>query len=188
MTAKPQTSGRKSKSQFIHAALDILATRGSVKALTIDNLCQRLEISKGSFYWHFKGRNELIKATIEFWSEEFQKNVHQCIREGARNEPRTVFKELVQFWLDSNFARIDQAMRRWGRQEVAVARAVQQADIQLLTFVSQLFEDMGFSAADAQRRARLAIAVGVAEPQLSHLPHPHSKAEAADWVSSLLLS
>lgn len=188
MAVEAKPSGRKSKSQFIHAALDILATRGSVKALTIDNLCQRLEISKGSFYWHFKGRSELIKATIEFWSDEFQKNVHQCIRDGARNEPRTVFKELVQFWLNSNFARIDQVMRSWGRQEVAVARAVQQADLQLLGFVSQLFEDMGYDKLEAQQRARLAIAVGVAEPQLSHLPHPHSQAHAADWVSSLILS
>ncbi|WP_372864503.1 TetR/AcrR family transcriptional regulator [Spongiibacter sp.] len=188
MAADTPQKPRKSKLQFIHAALDILATTGSVKALTIDRLCRQLGISKGSFYWHFKGRAELIEAVVDFWADEFQQSIHQNIRQASDNEPSRTFEELVSFWLSSNFAQLDQVMRNWARQEAAVAKAVQQADLLLMDFVSQQIVAMGHQQTEAQYRARLLIAVGIAEPQISHLPHPGSLHETVNWVAKKVLS
>jgi len=183
---QPQKS-RKSKTQFIHAALEILANEGNVKALTIDSLCQQLGVSKGSFYWHFKGRAQLIEALVAFWADEFQQSIHQRIRQSAHDKPERAFEELISFWLSSNFSRLDQVMRNWAREEDAVAAAVHHADQLLMNFVAQLFVAMGHDETDAHHRARLLIAVGIAEPQIQHLPHAGSADEAARWVAAKLL-
>jgi AcrR family transcriptional regulator len=37
---------------WVQAGFAILAEEG-IKALKIDRLCRRLDVTKGSFYWHF---------------------------------------------------------------------------------------------------------------------------------------
>jgi hypothetical protein len=50
----PQTAA-----DWAEAALQLIAEAG-LGALTVDALAARLGVTKGSFYWHFKGRSELL--------------------------------------------------------------------------------------------------------------------------------
>jgi AcrR family transcriptional regulator len=38
-----------------------------VEALAVEPLAARLAVTKGSFYWHFKDRNALLRAALERW-------------------------------------------------------------------------------------------------------------------------
>ena len=51
------------------AALQLIAERG-VTRLTISALATRLGVTKGSFYWHFKGRDELFTAALDRWEKQ----------------------------------------------------------------------------------------------------------------------
>lgn len=51
---------------WAEAALQVIADRG-LAALTVDALAARLGVSKGSFYWHFRRRSELVSAALERW-------------------------------------------------------------------------------------------------------------------------
>lgn len=51
---------------WAEAALQAIAD-GGLAALTVDALATRLGVSKGSFYWHFQGRSELVAAALERW-------------------------------------------------------------------------------------------------------------------------
>ena len=55
-----------SRDDWTAAALDALAEVG-LSAVAIDPLARRLGATKGSFYWHFSSRDELIAATLELW-------------------------------------------------------------------------------------------------------------------------
>ena len=57
-----------SREDWIIKSLDILSEKGVVR-LNIDQLVEWIGVSKGSFYWHFKNRNEFIKSVFEYWSE-----------------------------------------------------------------------------------------------------------------------
>lgn len=48
------------------AALQMLAERG-VEGLAIEPLARRLGVTKGSFYWHFSDRMELLKSALATW-------------------------------------------------------------------------------------------------------------------------
>jgi AcrR family transcriptional regulator len=53
---------------WAEAALHLIAERG-LSGLTIDSLAHRLGATKGSFYWHFKGRAELLAAALQRWEQ-----------------------------------------------------------------------------------------------------------------------
>src|SRR5436190_89599 len=49
----PRDSGRRlTADDWVQAGFAVLAESGP-NALRIDRLCERLEVTKGSFYWHF---------------------------------------------------------------------------------------------------------------------------------------
>ena len=53
---------------WIEGALQLIAESG-LGALTIAALATRLGVTKGSFYWHFKTRSELIEKTLDRWEK-----------------------------------------------------------------------------------------------------------------------
>lgn len=50
------------------AALQLIAEAG-VAGLTVSALATRLSVTKGSFYWHFNSRDELLAAALKQWEE-----------------------------------------------------------------------------------------------------------------------
>jgi len=55
-------------SDWAEAALQLIAEAG-LGALTVSTLASRLGVTKGSFYWHFKGRPELLSAALARWEQ-----------------------------------------------------------------------------------------------------------------------
>ncbi len=51
---------------WAEAALQLIAEAG-LRALTVEALATRLGVTKGSFYWHFKGRSELLADALGRW-------------------------------------------------------------------------------------------------------------------------
>jgi AcrR family transcriptional regulator len=51
---------------WAEAGLQFIAEHG-LGALTVEALARRLGVTKGSFYWHFKGRQDLLSAALHRW-------------------------------------------------------------------------------------------------------------------------
>ena len=66
--ARATTNSRLSVDERIQAGFAILAEEG-IKALKIDRLCRRLEVTKGSFYWHFTDIAGYRTALVRAWGE-----------------------------------------------------------------------------------------------------------------------
>ncbi|NNC23322.1 TetR/AcrR family transcriptional regulator [Salinisphaera sp. USBA-960] len=62
----PSTSRTLSAEDWALAALDEMADHG-VDAVAVEALARRLGVTKGSFYWHFANREELISAALVAW-------------------------------------------------------------------------------------------------------------------------
>jgi AcrR family transcriptional regulator len=56
-------------SDWLKAARLALLKRG-VEAVRVEKLARQLHVTKGSFYWHFKNRGELLEALLREWEEE----------------------------------------------------------------------------------------------------------------------
>ena len=62
------------KDDWLRAAMELLRTRGigGVRVLT---LAQNLRVSRGSFYWHFEDRQDLLRSMLDWWEREMTDTV-----------------------------------------------------------------------------------------------------------------
>lgn len=54
------------ESDWVHAATEILVQE-NVRGIKIDKLCAKLGVTKGSFYWHFRQRSDILTALLKDW-------------------------------------------------------------------------------------------------------------------------
>ena len=62
-----ETAPANSRSKLLDAALQVIRTKGYVAA-TVDDICALAGVTKGSFFHHFKSKDELALATIDHWN------------------------------------------------------------------------------------------------------------------------
>ncbi|MEM9456706.1 MAG: TetR/AcrR family transcriptional regulator [Myxococcota bacterium] len=130
-----QTS-RKSREAWIEAAVALLGERG-VEAIRVEPLARRLGVTKGSFYWHFTDRAELLTAVLEQWSKAgTDAFIEQVEAEGG--DPRTRLRRL---WaLTSKGAlQAEMAIRDWARRDPEVDAQVHDVDTRRLAYLRSLF-------------------------------------------------
>src|SRR5437868_15137540 len=55
-----------SKTKLMDAALQLIRTKGYA-ATTVDDICHKAGVTKGSFFHHFKSKDELALAAASYW-------------------------------------------------------------------------------------------------------------------------
>jgi TetR/AcrR family transcriptional regulator, transcriptional repressor for nem operon len=63
----PQTP-HESKTKLLGAALNVIRAKGYA-ATTVDDICQAAALTKGSFFHHFKSKDDLALAAAAWWGE-----------------------------------------------------------------------------------------------------------------------
>src|SRR6185436_20808734 len=66
--AKKKQVAQRSTEDWEEAALAAIAA-GGLRVLAIPDLARSLGVTKGSFYWHFRGIGELLEAAMRRWEE-----------------------------------------------------------------------------------------------------------------------
>jgi AcrR family transcriptional regulator len=169
------------KSQWTQAALEALR-KGGVAGVRVERLAGDLGITKGSFYWHFRGRGELLEALLEFWAREMTEAEFERISQVKGGLARRL-ATLAEDVLDKGVGRYDPAGRAWARSDRKVAAAVAQVDRRRVRALTGFFEEGGFTPAEARTRARLFYTFLLGEPQVR--APAREAAELARMVSIL---
>jgi AcrR family transcriptional regulator len=152
------------KAQWVVAGLESLR-KGGVGEVRVERLAAELGITKGSFYWHFKNRGDLLGAVLEYWAREMTDVEFERIR-AMRAGLGGRLQALAEDVLEKGMGRYDPAIRAWARTERKVAAAVGQVDRRRVRALTGFFEEGGFSAAEARTRARLFYTFLLGEPQV----------------------
>jgi len=157
MTTKNAANVRLSQEEWLARALDILAREGQAK-LRVDAICKALGVTKGSFYWHFKNRDDFVHSVVQFWGDRFTDPVMtQVTQMGGTARDR--LKGLMHTVSQGRFARYDVSIRAWAAQDPdLIAEIVKTVDKRRLAFVGSLFAEMGFDRTEAEMRARAVVA------------------------------
>jgi AcrR family transcriptional regulator len=116
-----------SKSDWLAAGLEILAAEGA-PAITIDRLCRRLGVSKGSFHHHFAGIGGFRRALLATYEEHVTAAFDRAIARYAGQPPQATLIGLTAAITepDSGYdPSFEVAMRAWAFSDPE-AHAVQQ--------------------------------------------------------------
>ena len=150
---------RLSVEDWIQAGFAILAESGP-NALRVDALCDRLGVTKGSFYWHFSDLAAYRTALVEAWGS-LQDQDRQLFESSEELAPRERLGMMMQAVVRPEQWALERAMRVWALTDDAVAANVRKSDGRVLRAVFSAFADAGFDAEDAAVRAAVFFGAGM---------------------------
>jgi AcrR family transcriptional regulator len=173
----PKSTDRSSREDWINAALKLLAENG-LDAITIDALCKSLGLTKGSFYWHFKGRQELLSTMAASWATTYTRDVHKSLRQSELDDWAQL-AEVKRLSTEAGYGNIDRAMRIWAESCDETRTAVNSADREVVKFIEEKYLNIGLTPADARTLAKLSLAtsVGIFAITPSFDEHTHGELE-----------
>jgi AcrR family transcriptional regulator len=141
---------------WAQAALDAIA-EGGVGAVAVEALAPKVGASKGSFYWHFSDRGALIQAAVELWERTRTESVIADIAEvtDARERLRRLF---TTAFTNPRGGRIETALSACA-DDPRVSPVLQRVTERRLSYVTGIYEELGFDAESARRRAAITYSV-----------------------------
>jgi AcrR family transcriptional regulator len=145
---------RGSTEGWLDAAYDSLLLSG-VDSVKILPLAKKLSLSRTSFYWFFKDREELLAALVGRWRD---KNTGNLIRQADAYAESIAEAMLNVFdcWLDRSIfdSQFEFAIRSWALQSAEITAEVQSADTLRLEAMKRMFARHGYKDITADVRAR----------------------------------
>lgn len=144
---------------WIEAAIGTLAEDG-VAGVRVEALAKSLGVTKGSFYWHFRDRPDLLAAVLEFWKQGRIGDIVKQSRCEAGQEREQLDHILTVYSASRNRRgiRIELAIRDWARRDPQAAAVVEEVDAARFDCTRRLFLARGMSEQEAATRSILLYA------------------------------
>lgn len=155
---------RRTKADWTAAALEALR-EGGLAAVAIEPLAKRLGATKGSAYWHFANREELLRATLERWELERTEGVIDIVE--AEPDPVRRLRKLLGYVLASPDGLAVELALLAAPDDPIVKPVQRRVTDRRIDYVATIFTELGFRRAEARRRAALAYAAYVGYAQLA---------------------
>jgi AcrR family transcriptional regulator len=153
----PETA-RLDKADWVEVALGVLAG-GGIDAVRVEILAKKLGVTKGSFYWHFKDRQELLDALLHEWRRRATLGIIERL-EGSHEAPALRLQRLLRLQFEAKHAvagaEVELSVRLWGRRDEHALAVLEEIDKLRLRYIAGLLEEMGHSKAEAGARAVIA--------------------------------
>jgi AcrR family transcriptional regulator len=187
---KPRSRVLLSREDWINAALHALADEGP-SGVAVARLAVRLGATKGSFYWHFKDREQLIGEALATWERNDTDAVIQELMEIG--DPVERLRTATVMATEYEEAESPDVRLLPSTSDPIVADFVKRVQRKRLDFLAATFRDAGFPPAESRLRARLAysLALGWHQQLLvagSESPTPKERAAYQRRVVELLMT
>ena len=127
------------KAAWFEQGFNILKTSGAAN-LTIENLTKRLNKTKGSFYHHFKNRDEYFEMLLEFWEKKQTFDIFEI-----RKQEKTfngINETLLRLSKENMDPGIEVAIRAWALRDPLARRFQERIDTQRMGFLQAMFSLM----------------------------------------------
>lgn len=162
-------------SDWVEGALQLISDSG-LRALTVEALATRLGVTKGSFYWHFKSRAELLAGALKRWE-------HRATTEAIEGlSAVTDARQRLIFMLDAATqpprSRSLYAALAEAADDPIVKRVLNRVASERIQFLEVCYRELGLPVSEAKAKAVLAYA---AYRGLLQLAHEAPGALPEDW-------
>ena len=169
MTSAKSSRASLTAEDWSAAALAALERNG-LAAVAVEPLAKTLGATKGSFYWHFTGRDDLIAAALELWERRDTDGVIAAVDRAADGTDR--LRILLRLVLGAvvgtpGAGSIELALQPHADHPL-VAPVLARVTERRMSTLETLFAEQGLSASQARDRALLAYTAYLGHAQLAH--------------------
>lgn len=148
--------GRRQLQRFdwLQQALELFVAEG-IEAVRITRLADELEVTRGSFYWHFANREDLIEALVSFWKSKNTAAIESAVASSTSLEQGIL--NFFEICVDNaQFdPRLDLALREWARRSASIRKLVDFEDRARIDLLRDFYARCEYSDTDALIRARV---------------------------------
>jgi len=147
-----KTTESLTRDDWISGAWDMLGVNG-LDGVRVEPLARRLGVTKGSFYWHFKDRQQLVEALLDRWFLIWDGQMSPHMEQAADPADR------VWALFESVVGRVTRgqtvSLRMLSHSDADVARRIEERDAQRLAFLMEQLVAIGFSSDEARVRGQV---------------------------------
>jgi len=144
---------------WIRAASLRFAQEG-LESVRIELLARDLGVSKGSFYWHFRDREDLFNSVVTEWEREETEWLTEATE--FQRSPAARWAKFVERGADPQRGRFEAALRSWARRDDRVASRVAAIEKERAIYIAGVLREVGFTpeAADTWSEHALLLYLG----------------------------
>ena len=127
--------------RWLTAGLQALAESGP-EALRIMPIAEQLQVTKGSFYWHFKNLEDYRTAVLDEWERHYTGDAIASL-----DHDRLAPADKLRTWIvGAAYAdlRLERAVRAWSLNNPAVGAVRRRVDAGRIDFLVKLLGDVGW--------------------------------------------
>ncbi len=164
-------------SDWVEGALQLISEAG-LRALTVAALAARLGVTKGSFYWHFKGRSQLLAGALSRW--EHRATTEAIAGLSAVTDSRQRLILMLDAATQPPRSRSLYAALAEAADDPMVRRVLKRVASSRIEFLETCYRELGLPVPQAKAKAVLAYA---AYRGLLQLAHEAPAVLPEDWPS-----
>lgn len=177
------------RSEWIEAAIDVLSDRG-MEGLRVELLAKSLGVTKGSFYWHFKDRQDLFSAVLQIWKEGRIRDIDKQTN-AAPGKEREQLAHVIEVYSANRNRKgitIELAVRDWARRDAQAAAVVEEVDTYRLECTRKLFVTSGLSDAEAKSRSLLLYAYVFGQSLMAYDRYDPKVIDFKRWIAERIVN
>lgn len=137
---------RRTRQSWLDAGLQALASEGP-DGLRIMLIAEKLGVTKGSFYWHFKNLEEYQLAVLGQWEHSHTEQIIEYV-EHAGGEAHAKLYNLLAVTVSSDFS-LGRAIRSWSLANRNVQEVQARVDQKRIEYAAKLLRAVGWSKDEA---------------------------------------
>ncbi len=139
---------------WLRQALEVFVSEG-IDAVRITRLADDLGVTRGSFYWHFENREDLIDALVGYWKDKNTAAITQAVA-SVDSLADGIFRFFETCIDAASFdPRLDLAIREWSRRSAPIRALVDREDAARIDALQTFFALFDYPMPDALIRARV---------------------------------
>jgi AcrR family transcriptional regulator len=141
---------------WIRAAFARLSVDG-IEAVRVEVLARDLNVSKGSFYWHFRNREDLLDKLQTRWEEDevewLEHTTIECRSAALR------WARFAERSADPSRIGTEAAIREWARRDERVARRIAVIEKKRTRYIKNVLVHVGFAEEAAEEWSDIAFLI-----------------------------
>ena len=175
---------RLTKAEWIACGLRTLSREGA-SAVKVGPLAEKLNVSRGSFYWHFKDIAAYRASLLETWLEQSTEQVIETLEHepGVPDRLKRLMRRAFNHRDD-----LERAVRAWAFEDADVSAAVAAVDTRRTAYIAGLLRASGVSPAKAASRAAFVYWAYLGQSAASGSSSASLSGSALDDISQLIES
>jgi AcrR family transcriptional regulator len=170
---------------WIRAAQVRLSEHG-IESVRVEVMARDLGVSKGSFYWHFRDRGELLDKLLARWEDGELDWLN--VDDGAGAAAR--WARFIERTANPERMRMEMALRAWARGDEHVAARVSDIEKRKARLVADVLREIGFAqtAAEASSEVVLLICLGWLDRATRDNQFQHASRSLRELLSDFILA